>query len=164
MKKGVGLTAIHWSTGAATGKIGQRYLQTLGGWFNTEFSTYHVRKSIMQRVSPKHPISRGWSDYELTDEYYIQLKFRDDVHPISAADVNGQTYTIGWAFERPDGNDGRSFGFIGGHFHKNFAIDAFRQTIVNGILWTAHAKIPKTGAPCAITEKDMELPPDTRKK
>ena len=38
------------------------------------------------------------------------------------------------------------------------------RPLVNGILWTAHLDVPAAGAPCAITPKDMELPPDTRKK
>src|SRR5438270_6931396 len=33
-KDGVGLTAIHWSTGAE-GKAGDPWLDTLGGWFST---------------------------------------------------------------------------------------------------------------------------------
>ena len=38
-----------------------------------------------------------------------------------------------------------------------------RQALVNGILWTAHVEVPEGGAPCAITPRDMQLPPDTRK-
>ena len=71
-------------------------------------------------------------------------------------------YDIGWVYERPDG--GRSFGFVGGHFHANFGIKPFRQAVVNGILWTARLEVPEDGAPCAITPKDMELAPDPLKK
>src|SRR5262249_12240330 len=42
LKNGVGLTAIHWSTGASKGEVGEQYLRTLGGWFNPEFSRYLV--------------------------------------------------------------------------------------------------------------------------
>src|SRR5262245_61392473 len=31
LQQGVGLTAIHWSTGADTGEVGERWLRTLGG-------------------------------------------------------------------------------------------------------------------------------------
>ena len=73
-------------------------------------------------------------------------------------------YVIGWAYERPDSNHGRSFGCVGGHFHANFGEKPFRQALVNGILWTAHKEIPEAGAPCAITAKIMELPPEPAKK
>ena len=44
------------------------------------------------------------------------------------------------------------------------AEEPFRKAVVNGILWTAKVDVPAGGAPCAITLKDMELPPDTRPK
>jgi hypothetical protein len=161
-KKGAGLVAIHWATGAAEGEPGELQLKTLGGWFNVKFSQYHVRESVLKRAAPDHPISRGWEDFKLREEYYIKLKHLPEAKPIMTAEVNGEVYTIGWAYERPDG--GRSFGTVEGHFHDNFANDSFRRGIVNGILWAAKLEVPKDGAPCAITPKDMELPPDTRKK
>ena len=166
MKKGAGLTAIHWSTGAEKSE-GEEYLHLLGGWFNTDFSEYYVQSSKVRQADPKHPISRGWQDYDLREEYYIKLRYLPESKPIMKAavkDKNGQTkdYDIGWVYERPDG--GRSFGFVGGHFHANFGERPFRQAVVNGILWTAHLEVPEGGAPCEITPKDMELAPDPPKK
>jgi hypothetical protein len=45
---------------------------------------------------------------------------------------------------------------VGGHFHENFCEKAFRQAIVNGILWTARIEVPEHGAPrqgCAIAAR-----------
>src|SRR5216684_83842 len=45
LKHGVGITAIHWVTGAETPEGGP-WLQTMGGWFNAEgdgFSRYLVQ-------------------------------------------------------------------------------------------------------------------------
>ena len=78
--------------------------------------------------------------------------------------IGGKTYPISWVYERRHSKGGRSFGFVGGHFHDNFGIKEFRQAIVNGILWTAHVDVPEKGAPIAITPKDMELPPEEPKK
>src|SRR5690348_6585191 len=64
LKKGVGLTAIHWGTGAETPEGGP-WLQAMGGWFNAEgdgFSRYLVQGSKLRQTEPKHPICRGWSD------------------------------------------------------------------------------------------------------
>jgi type 1 glutamine amidotransferase len=163
LKKGVGLTAIHWSTGSVKEGVGERWQKTLGGWFNpAAFSKYHVQTTTLHQPAPDHPVSRGWKDYELRDEYYIKLRFAEGIKPVMRAKVQGEEYTVGWVYERPDG--GRSFGCVLGHFHANFGEKPFRQALVNGILWTAGVEVPAGGAPCEITPKDMKLPPDTRKK
>jgi type 1 glutamine amidotransferase len=164
VKKGVGLTAIHWGTGAEMPE-GPPWLHAMGAWFNAErggFSAYLVQTSKVHRVDPNHPVSRGWQDYDLREEYYFKLRFLPDAKPLMTTVIQGAEYPIGWAYERPGG--GRSFGFVGGHFHDNFGEKAFRQAVINGILWTAHIDIPENGAPIAITAKDMELPPEKPKK
>lgn len=163
LKTGVGLTAIHWSTGADK-KAGDAWLAALGGWFSTDFSKVIIRTPKLQQVDASHPICRGWKDYDLRDEYYINLKFLEGAKPILKAEIDKKEYTVGWVYERPESKGGRSFGFVCGHFHDNFGDKRFRQAIVNGILWTAHLDVPADGAPVAITAKDLELPPDTRKK
>ncbi len=162
LKRGVGLTAIHWGTGADE-KPGRPWLQAMGGWFSAElFSRYFVHTTKLKQADSSHPICRGWKDFDLRDEYYIELVFLPKAKHILTANVQNQDHTIAWTYERPDG--GRSFGFVGGHFHDNFGIKEFRRAIVNGILWTANIEVPPDGAPVEITPKDMELPPDERKK
>lgn len=162
LEQGAGLTAIHWSTGANK-KNGDDWLTMLGGWFNTDFSRYLVRTTRVKQADPKHPICRGWKDFDLKDEYYIQLKHAPEARPVIVAEIDKKEHVLGWAFERTK-TRGRSFGFVCGHFHANFGEPEFRRIIVNGILWTAHLDVPAAGAPVAITPKDMELPPDTRTK
>jgi hypothetical protein len=162
LKAGIGLSAIHWGTGAEK-PAGEAWLKTLGGWFHGDwFSRYMIRKTKLLQSDPKHPICFGWKEYDLRDEYYIKLKFMPEAKPILKAVIDKEEYPVAWVYERPDG--GRSFGFLGGHFHDNYGTEAFRRAIVNGILWTARVDVPAEGAPVRITAKDMELPPDTRKK
>jgi type 1 glutamine amidotransferase len=166
LKQGVGITAIHWGTGAETPEGGP-WLQTMGGWFNAEgdgFSRYLVQTSKLCQTDPKHPICRGWSDFDLREEYYFKLCFLPEAKPVMNTVIEGKKYPIGWVYERRNAKGGRSFGFVGGHFHDNFGIKAFRQAVVNGILWTAHIDIPEKGAPISITSKDMQLPPQALKK
>src|SRR5262249_46168625 len=106
LKNGVGVTAIHWSTGGDVGEVGEHWPRTLGGWFNTDFSQYLVEKSKLRQADPEHPVSRGWSDYDLREEYYIKLRFMPQSKPIMTAKVKGEDYTIGWVYERPDSNGG----------------------------------------------------------
>jgi type 1 glutamine amidotransferase len=166
LKRGVGVTAIHWGTGAETPEGGP-WLQTMGAWFNAEgdgFSKYLVQTSELRQADPEHPICRGWKDFNLREEYYFKICFLPEARPVMNTVIEGKDYPIGWTYERPNSNGGRSFGFVGGHFHDNFGIKGFRQAVVNGILWTAHIDIPEKGAPISITAQDMELPPEAPKK
>ncbi len=162
LKQGIGLTAIHWGTGAEKNE-GEAWLGAMGAWFNADlFSKYGVYTTRLLQAEPKHPICFGWKEYDLREEYYYKLKFLPKAVPVLKAKINKEEVPFAWVYERPDG--GRSFGFLGGHFHANFGEKDFRLPIVNGILWTARVAVPAEGAPVEITAKDMELPPDTRKK
>src|SRR5579862_1088072 len=84
LKQGVGITAIHWGTGAETPEGGP-WLQTMGAWFNAEgdgFSKYLIQTSKLHQADPKHPICRGWSDFDLREEYYFKLCFLPEAHPV----------------------------------------------------------------------------------
>jgi type 1 glutamine amidotransferase len=54
---------------------------------------------------------------------------------------------------------GRAFGTKLGHPYDNFRREPFRRMLVNAILWTAHVELPKTGAPVALAEENLALPP-----
>jgi type 1 glutamine amidotransferase len=164
LKNGVGLTAVHWSTGATDEAVGEPYQKALGGWFNRKFASLNTTTAKLQQADPKHPVCRGWKEYDLRDEYYLQLRFEPQAKPVLKVKIGDAEHTVGWTYERPDAKGGRSFGFVCGHFHANFGEKAFRQAIVNGILWTARREVPEGGAPVEITPKDLELPPDTRPK
>jgi hypothetical protein len=69
LKNGVGLTAIHWSTGASDENIGEAYQSILGGWFNRKFANLNITTTKLQQADSKHPICRGWKEYDLRDEY-----------------------------------------------------------------------------------------------
>lgn len=162
LKRGVGLTAIHWSTGADGEEVGKAWMNVLGGWFHNSFSILKTTTLKLRQDTKDHPVCRGWGDYDLLDEYYLKLRFAPGIQPIMTVQLEGTDYTVGWVYERPGPEHGRSFGCVLGHFHKEFAIEPFRRSLVNGILWTAHREVPKAGAPCTITQADIKLPPDPR--
>lgn len=39
----------------------------------------------------------------------------------------------------------RGFGCTGGHWHKNWASDPFRRTVLNAIVWIANGEVPEAG-------------------
>ena len=67
---------------------------------------------------------------------------------------------VAWATQRDDG--GRGFGFCGGHFYRNWNNHDLRQVIVNGILWSAKADIPKNGAKVDIPADELIVPLDVK--
>jgi hypothetical protein len=169
LKKGVGLTAIHWSTGADKAR-GDEWQHILGAWFSTaDGSRLNTTTTKLIQAAPKHPICHGWQEYDLRDEYYLDLKFTPDIKPVLTVklpnkDKQVTDYTVGWTYERPDSKGGRSFGLVLGHFHDNFADKNFRKAVVNGVLWTAHRDVPAAGAPVDVIAEELKLPPKTDKK
>lgn len=159
LASGVGLAAVHWSTGANGETFGNLWLDSLGAWFHTDFSSIeHIEKPLTV-ADLAHPTVRGVKDFTMHDEYYWDLRFAPQVKPLLTTGHKNKTQAIAWTFERPQHRDGRSFGAVAGHYHASFANRMFRQTVVNGILWTARREVPAEGAPCQVSEADLKLPP-----
>jgi type 1 glutamine amidotransferase len=162
MKAGVGLVTIHWASSVNQKNLkdlGPTWIGYLGGtWVsNVGLST---GKSKLKQLAPKHPICRGWEEYEIEDEYYLNPTIGKKATPllqVREPRSKDKDVIVGWALERPGG--GRSFGTTLGHFYRNFQIEAFRRMIVNAILWSANLEVPKEGAPVDIGEKALALPP-----
>src|SRR6185436_4067998 len=81
----------------------------------------------------------------------------------------GEIETMAWAFERFDGPPGekvvgRSFGFTGGHFHRNWAVEDYRRVVVNAILWCAGEDIPEKGATVKFDPADLNKNLDKKGK
>jgi len=165
MAQGVGYVAIHWATGIGYSKFAEdqairdAYKNILGGWFRRPPCGIKFDQSHLVQVDKKHPICRGWQGYDLRDEFYLDLVFHEKIEPLIRAEVDGKQQVVAWGFNRPNSQNGRSFGTTLGHFHSNFALPFHRQFMVNAILWTAHVEIPAKGAPVQVRAEDLKLPP-----
>jgi type 1 glutamine amidotransferase len=149
----------------------------LGGYYETGYSINpHWDATI--RSLPKHPITRGVKPFTLRDEWYYGMRWIEDmkgVTPILQAlppdntrntehtkTRKGEIETMAWAFERTDG--GRSFGFTGGHFHRNWADENFRRVVTNAILWCAKEDVPEAGATVKFDPADLNKNLDKKGK
>jgi type 1 glutamine amidotransferase len=144
-------------------------LKWLGGYYETGFSTNPHWEADFKKL-PEHPITRGVKPFKIRDEWYFNIRFKPeskDVTPIltatppdgvrgtaAAKKHKGREEVVAWAFQRGDG--GRSFGFTGGHTHKNWANENFRRLVVNAILWSAGVDVPKGGAPVVMDPDDIK--------
>lgn len=152
-------------------------LSWLGGYYETGFSTNPHWKADFKML-PDHPIARGVKPFAIQDEWYFNIRFDpsmkgitsilkatppDEVRRTAAAKMHpGREEIVAWAFER--GNGGRSFGFTGGHTHKNWGDENFRRLVVNSILWTAKLEVPKDGAKVELDPADVNKNLDRKGK
>jgi type 1 glutamine amidotransferase len=114
-------------------------------------------KSRLKQLIPDHPVCRGWKEYDIEDEYYLDPVIKLAKPLLQVKERKGKDVIVAWAFERPGG--GRSFGTTLGHPYKNFQLEPFRRMIVNAILWSAHVEVPPGGAPVNLPEAELALPP-----
>ncbi len=66
----------------------------------------------------------------------------------------GRAEAMMWAVERKD--DGRGFGFTGGHFHDNWGNDDFRKVVLNACLWIAKVEVPEQGVESTLAEGALD--------
>jgi type 1 glutamine amidotransferase len=178
MAEGVGLVCLHYAVEVPKGKPGDAFLDWLGGYYETGYSTNpHWTAEI--KSLPDHPITRGVRPFSINDEWYYNIRFRPEmkgVTPIIVAKpddatrkgtsssprgpyphiaaASGRDEVLAWAVERPDG--GRGFGFTGAHFHKNWGNPDFRTLVLNAIVWSARLDVPSSGVQCNVSDEELE--------
>ncbi len=163
MKRGCGFMQFHWSTFAPT-RFHDQITEWAGGYFDYEtgttpnkwYSAIQTYTAPVKLGSSEHPILRGVNPFDLQEEFYYRIRFRENdprVTPILLSRPPGeaQDFPTAWAVERKDG--GRGFGFTGGHFYKNWWLDDYRKMILNAIVWTAGLAVPAGGV-----QSHLELP------
>jgi len=187
IKKGVGLACLHYAVEPTKEKGEKEFLDWIGGCFEVNWSVNPTWVADFKQF-PKHPVTSGVNPFQLRDEWYFHMRFRDQmagVTPILTAVApestmnrhdgphegnaavreavkNGEPQHMAWACERADG--GRGFGFTGAHYHQNWGNDNFRKLVLNAILWTAKAEVPPEGVASTVTEEDLKQNLDPKGK
>lgn len=159
--RGGGLTALHWSVGAKDPKFIDGQLNLMGATRGGEWRKYVVSQGDYKRADPKHPILNGVPDFTAHDEHYYRLERLPGITPLLTVNIENKDEMVCWAWQRPDG--GRSFGFVGLHFHANWQLPVYRRLVQQGVLWTLQLPIPAEGVKTDIDENvlkiDGQLPP-----
>jgi len=189
MDRGVGLGCLHYGVEVPKGPSGDKFLDWIGGYFETDWSVNpHWTADMM--VNNDHPAGYGVKPFAVNDEWYFHMRFRKgmrDVTPIFSAVAPPETMKrrdgahsgnphvrksvaakeqqhLLWVATRE--NEGRGFGCTGGHFHKNWGEENFRKAILNSIVWIAKGDVPETGVASEKPEdlSDRVLPSKALKK
>ncbi|MEE2640494.1 MAG: PVC-type heme-binding CxxCH protein [Planctomycetota bacterium] len=177
MEKGVGVVCIHYGVETTKGKNGEAFIDWIGGYFEPYWSVNPHWTAEFKKL-PDHPITRGVKPFQINDEWYYHMRFRDGmkgVTPILTAMPGPDTLRrkdgahsgnphvraavldrkeeqhVAWCSENPNGS--RGFGFTGGHFHWNWGNPNFRKVVLNAIVWTSHGDVPAKG----VSDKEVTL-------
>ncbi len=176
MDKGVGFVNLHYAVEYPKSQS-DHVLDWLGGYYETGFSTNPHWDADFKSM-PEHAVTRGVKPFKIRDEWYFNIRFAPEsksVTPIltatppdevrrtdAAKQFPGRSEVVAWTHARANG--GRSFGFTGGHTHKNWGDENFRRLVVNAILWTAKVEVPKDGAKVDMDPADLNKNLDDKRK
>src|SRR2546423_1860716 len=188
-EKGVGIVCIHYGVEVPKGESGDKFLEWIGGYFETDWSVNPHWTAKFDNL-PNHPITSGVKPFEINDEWYYHMRFREGMQgvtpilvalppPESLSRADGphsgnpavrkevleekKPQVMAWAAERPGG--GRGFGFTGGHDHWDWGDPNFRKLVPNAIVWCAHGEVPAGGVESpTVTMKLLEANMDPKNK
>lgn len=176
-KQGVGIACVHYGVEVPKDRGGPEFLDWIGGYFEMHWSVNPHWTAKFEKF-PDHPIARGVKPFEINDEWYYHMRFRENMEqvtpiltaipPASTLDRPdgphsgnpavrqkiGQPQHVAWASENENG--GRGFGFTGGHVHKNWGDDNFRKVVLNALLWVAHVEVPPNGVESQVTPEELK--------
>jgi len=163
----------------STGQGAKEFKEWMGGYFELGYSVNPTWTADFKYL-PDHPISRGVKPFSLRDEWYFHMRFKDNmegVTPILNSNVpreiistkdgdyvgnpdvrrevleENKPQVVAWAVNRAD--DGRGFGFCGGHYHAGWANTNQRMLVLNAILWTAKADVPAGGVITKFSDEEL---------
>ncbi|MBM84119.1 MAG: hypothetical protein CMJ78_26495 [Planctomycetaceae bacterium] len=168
MNRGCGIVCIHYATGLHGGDVpkdgSHPLLYWMGGYAAFRCPHHNTIAKIFREAkitpsSKKHPISRGWKEFTLHDEPYINNYFGPNDNQL-APNVTAlatsmlppekpRKEVVAWCVQR---DKGRGFGIVMPHFYRSWKLDDLRTFILNGIVWTANRKIPANGVQCKLPQ------------
>ena len=171
-EKKIGVLFMHYAVHPSVEEGEKYYLPWIGGFFKNGISVNPFWRADIKPLKD-HETSRGVGPIQAVDEFYFNIELHADSLNLGAATpteenlhhinniwtraaylAKGKTQALLWGITRPDG--GRGAGFTGGHHHRNWAIDGYRQLILNTIAWIAGEKVPVAGVPTyPVTEDEL---------
>jgi putative membrane-bound dehydrogenase-like protein len=176
--KGVGLGFMHYGVEIPSTNGGPEFLEWIGGYYEDHYSVNPMWSPQYEKFA-EHPVTRGVKPFSNRDEWYFNMRWREDkkgitpilvatpsdevrkgpyVHPKGPYDhivnASGREETLMWVYERPNG--GRGFGFTGGHTHANWGNPNQRKVVLNALLWIAKAEVPSDGVESAVSNEDLK--------
>jgi len=167
LAQGTHFAILHYALETGDAALDGFLQKSIGAYFEVDWSVNPVW-TLENPTIAQHEVTRGVALETLEDEWYYHLRFpstRRNVIPLLSAHPpesslgedgprsgnpsvrsalkNRIPQTLAWVKTEPD--QGRGFGFTGGHFHYNWNDSSQRRLVLNGIAWTAGIEIPAKG-------------------
>ena len=163
---------MHYAVHPSVEQGEKYYLPWIGGFFKNGISVNPFWRADIKPLEG-HETAHGVGPIKAVDEFYFNIQLDPKSLNLGAATPNeknlhhinniwtraaylakGKKQSLLWGITRPTG--GRGAGFTGGHHHRNWAIDGYRQLILNTIAWIAGEKVPASGVPTyPVTEDEL---------
>ena len=176
---GMGIMFMHYGVHPKK-EVGEKYFKPwIGGYMDNDISVNPHWIADVQAVAAEE-VSRGLEKpFTAYDEFYFNMKFPtkeecDCCRPLATATptpdriikyINmwnkhgeenlGKEQALMWCRDPEVSEGGRGVGFVGGHYHHNWAIDDFRKLVLNAIVWSARMEVPEGGVNSKTVTKEM---------
>ena len=171
------------------GDTGKTMQDWIGGYYEHKFSVNPMWAPDF-KTFPKHPITNGVKPFKVVDEWYFNMRFRQDgvgkITPILAAkpgkdvrdgpyvypkgpykhilDAQGRPETYHVGLRTPQWQP--RLRLYRRPQARELGNDNYRKVVLNGLLWLAKADIPKNGADSKVAAEELKqnLDPKGRRK
>lgn len=178
-KDGMGIMFMHYGVHPKK-DIGEKYFKPwIGGYMDNTISVNPHWIADLKAVATED-IARGLDKpFQAYDEFYFNMEFSskeecDCCRPLAVATptpdkivkyINmwnkygescfGKEQALMWCRDPKPEEGGRGIGFVGGHYHRNWAVNDFRKLVLNSIVWLARMEVPENGVQSAEITKEM---------
>ncbi len=178
-KDGMGIMFMHYGVHPKKA-IGEKYFKPwIGGYMDKKISVNPHWIADLKAVTNEEVSDGLDKPFTAYDEFYFNMKFPskqecDCCRPLAVATptpdriiryINkwnkhgekalGKEQTLMWCRDPKPTEGGRGVGFVGGHYHRNWAIDDFRKLVLNAIVWSARMQVPEGGVESKPITKEM---------
>lgn len=178
VKEGMGIMFMHYGVHPKKA-VGEKYFSDWIGGYMDDKKSVNPHWIADLKANKKLPISNGLpEEFPAYDEFYYSMEFSKEhdggccgaavtgvpkpekmIRYINMWNQNGEDgfgkpQKLMWYKDTPKKDGGRGIGFVGGHYHRNWAIDEFRKMVLNAIVWTARGEVPKNGVPSKSITKE----------
>jgi phosphoribosylpyrophosphate synthetase len=91
MARGAGFMAIHFGVEVSKGEQGKNYLDWMGGYFETFWSVNPWWTPDLE-VNASHPTGRGVKPFQVKDEWYYHMRFREGMQGVRHMTIRRITF------------------------------------------------------------------------
>jgi type 1 glutamine amidotransferase len=143
LEKGKGLVVLHHALGSY--QRWEEYTNIAGGKYHfnnwSKDDSIHPPSGYIHDVTfqvkvadRNHPVTKGVSDFKITDETYSKMEVLPSVHPLLVTDEPSSCPLIAWT---NDYRKARVATLLLGHDEKAWEHPSFQKILAQAILWTA---------------------------